>query len=299
MKSHSDFNGWIYSFKTITGFAAILGQIPEVCPFTLGNDTVMSFLRRFQTFPDPTQQFIVEIEKQILKHDSEHHTCGKSFICEVLSGRSTSKDQESEHAEATNILFETFFAAAAEIAVTLGTVFYCLLTNFDAYERLVAILRAPTWPKSLELTPEKAAYLESLRLYPSYSPPMERIVPSQGIEAGGYHIPAGNIVSVPQYMAHRDVSIFGEDIEVFRPERWFEADESSLRRMENNFLAFGKGTGVCVGRDLAMLEIRSCLFGLLQRFDFELVSKKPLPRITMYWMLDHVNFKVCLSHACK
>lgn len=37
-------------------------------------------------------------------------------------------------------------------------------------------------------------------------------------------------------MAHRDVNIFGEDVEVFKPESWLEADESTLRKMENNFL---------------------------------------------------------------
>lgn len=59
MDSRSDFNGWIYSFKTITSYGAMLGQIPELCPWTLGSNRVMSFLRRFQTFPDPTQEFIM------------------------------------------------------------------------------------------------------------------------------------------------------------------------------------------------------------------------------------------------
>ncbi|KAF2256068.1 hypothetical protein BU26DRAFT_557543 [Trematosphaeria pertusa] len=45
------------------------------------------------------------------------------------------------HTEAINTLFETFFAAAAELAVALGTVFHCLMTDTRAYARLVGELR--------------------------------------------------------------------------------------------------------------------------------------------------------------
>jgi hypothetical protein len=40
-----------------------------------------------------------------------------------------------------NLAYNHSFAAAAEIAVTLSTVFYCLLTDAHAYSRLVEELR--------------------------------------------------------------------------------------------------------------------------------------------------------------
>ncbi|CAG8961580.1 hypothetical protein HYFRA_00006114 [Hymenoscyphus fraxineus] len=273
MRSHSDFNRWIYTFKTITSYAAMLGQIPEWCSWTLANDGVMSFARRFQTFPDPTQGFLA-------------------------ATRNDADDKNEQHTEAVNILFETFFAAAAEVAVTLGTVFYCLLTNPAAYERLVVELRTKI-SNEVE-TRDSRSYLnavikESLRVYSSNSPPMERVVPKDGMETNGYHLPGGTIVSVPQYVAHRDIKVWGEDAKQFKPERWIEADEPTLKRMDNNFLAFGKGTRVCVGRDLSLLELRTCLTGILQNFDLEFASKDKLPKITMYWMIDHIGFNVVAS----
>lgn len=82
-----------------------------------------------------------------------------------------------------------------------------------------------------------AVIKESLRVYSSNSPPMERVVPPSGMTANGHHIPEGTIVSVPQFVAHRDVEVYGKDALDFRPERWLEADEASLKKMEHNFLA--------------------------------------------------------------
>ncbi|KAF7536559.1 hypothetical protein G7054_g4414 [Neopestalotiopsis clavispora] len=294
MKTRNDCNRWIYTFKTITGGAAILGQKPEWCSWTLANDSVMSLMRRFQSFPDPTQEFLQEVENRIRSHDASNHECGKTFICKVLADRKDHNDF-NEYAEAVNILFETFFAAAAEVAVTLGTVFYCLLKNQTAYDKLVAQLRSTSdGDGNPDINTWRNPYLyaiikESLRLYSSNSPPMERIVPESGIRVSGHFIPAGTIISVPQYAAHRDPEVYGSDADVFRAERWLEADEQKSRLMDRNFLAFGRGTRACVGRDLASLQLRMLLADTLKNFDIRFANAKVHPKITMFWMLDHVG----------
>ena len=58
MESHGDFNGMINAFTKVTRYAILLGQVPEWCPLFLGNDRFMTFMRRFQSFPDPTQLFL-------------------------------------------------------------------------------------------------------------------------------------------------------------------------------------------------------------------------------------------------
>ncbi|KAI0197963.1 cytochrome P450 [Astrocystis sublimbata] len=297
MKNRADWNQWIYTFKTITGFAAILGQTPEWCSWTLANDRVMGFLRHFQTFPDPTQEFMEEVENRIKLHDETTHRCDKTFICKVLADRKN-LDNFDEHATAVNILFETFFAAAAEVAVTLGTTFYCLLSNPDVYCRLVTGIRSnPAVDATCNSRYITAVIKESLRLYSSNSPPMERVVPESGMSFNGHHIPGGTIVSVPQYVVHRDTAVYGEDAHIFRPERWLEADEPTLRLMERNFLAFGRGTRACVGRDLAMLQLRMILTNVLKTFDIRFTHPENPPKITMYWMLDHVGLDVKFRQA--
>ena len=68
---------------------------------------------------------------------------------------------------------------------------------------------------------------------------MERVVPEPGIESNGYFIPQGTVVSIAHYVTHRDTSVFGEDAEAFRPERWLEADPITLKKMEHSFMAVG------------------------------------------------------------
>ena len=58
MESHGDFNGMIDAFTRVTRYAVLLGTVPEWCPLFLGNNLFMTFMRRFQSFPDPTQQFL-------------------------------------------------------------------------------------------------------------------------------------------------------------------------------------------------------------------------------------------------
>jgi hypothetical protein len=45
---------------------------------------------------------------------------------------------------------------------------------------------------------------------------------------------------VPQYVVHRDASVYGVDVDAFRPERWIEADAESKELMERNFMPVGE-----------------------------------------------------------
>lgn len=56
------------------------------------------------------------------------------------------------------LIFESF-AAAAEVAVTLGTVFYCLLAHQEVYSRLVTELRHMDHAQSKNLSAHKTPYL--------------------------------------------------------------------------------------------------------------------------------------------
>jgi hypothetical protein len=41
-----------------------------------------------------------------------------------------------------------------------------------------------------------------------------------------------------------------------------------------------------------MMELRIFLATVVRDFNIELETPGRLPRITMYWMLDHINFNV-------
>lgn len=78
---------------------------------------------------------------------------------------------------------------------------------------------------------------EALRMHPAVGQLLERIVPAGGATIDGVHLPAGTIVGINPWVAARDPAVYGSDAEVFRPERWIDADEQRLKLMDRNWLA--------------------------------------------------------------
>ena len=74
-------------------------------------------------------------------------------------------------------------------------------------------------------------------MHPAVGQLLERIVPEGGTTINGIVLPAGVIVGMNPWVAARDKNVYGHDADMFRPERWIEADESTLKLMDRNWLA--------------------------------------------------------------
>lgn len=74
-----------------------------------------------------------------------------------------------------------------------------------------------------------------MRIHPSNCYPLERVVPPAGAQISGHYIPAGTVVSIMAPVINRVKSVFGEDADDFRPERWLEASTEQLKIMERTF----------------------------------------------------------------
>lgn len=108
---------------------------------------------------------------------------------------------------------------------------------------------------------------EGLRIHSTSSLGLPRLVPSGGLTVLDQYFPEGTVLSVPSYTIHRDEKIWGEDIEDFRPERWFERDEADIQK---TFNPFSYGPRACVGRNLAFLELQIIIGSILRNFSFVL-----------------------------
>lgn len=88
-----------------------------------------------------------------------------------------------------------------------------------------------TWAQAQALPYFQACLKEAMRVRPAVGLNITRAVPPEGAELAGEFFPGGTRIAVNGWVLHRDVATFGEDCDVFRPERWLEGEESA-RRME-------------------------------------------------------------------
>lgn len=77
-----------------------------------------------------------------------------------------------------------------------------------------------------------AVIMEALRIHPSTGLMFERYVPAGGMVLHGKFIPAGTTIGVNAWVFNRDTAIFGEDSDIFRPERWIESSPERLKEMK-------------------------------------------------------------------
>lgn len=99
----------------------------------------------------------------------------------------------------------------------------------------------PTYDQVKSLPYLNACINESLRLHSTSSMGLARIVPAGGMEVAGRRFEEGCILSVPSYTIHRDASVWGQDVDAFRPERWLEGTEAEKERMNVAFNPFSFG----------------------------------------------------------
>lgn len=113
----------------------------------------------------------------------------------------------------------------------------------------------------------EAVINEALRIHSTSGIGLPRLVPEGGLHFSGHFFPEGTVLSVPTYTIHRDRDIWGEDVDAFRPERWFEQDEKVIQK---TFNPFSYGPRSCVGRNLASMELLIIIGSILRRYHFVL-----------------------------
>lgn len=94
-----------------------------------------------------------------------------------------------------------------------------------------------------------------MRFSPATPILLPRAPPKGGLTLeDGRWVPENTKLSGNAHVTQRNKEVYGEDAEEFNPNRWLE-DESKNTRMEKYDLHFGGGTRVCLGKNIAYLEI--------------------------------------------
>lgn len=116
----------------------------------------------------------------------------------------------------------------------------------------------------------RACVQETFRIHPVFGFNYERIVPPSGTTICGHAVPGGTVVGVNPWAVHRDQGIFGDDANNYRPERWL-ADPERVKEMEKTMFQFGAGDHICLGKNVALVEIYKLIPTLMKNFEVGLI----------------------------
>ncbi|KAL9609386.1 MAG: hypothetical protein Q9204_009155 [Flavoplaca sp. TL-2023a] len=110
---------------------------------------------------------------------------------------------------------------------------------------------------------------ETLRLHPAVSTAVTRKTPPQGIMVGEVAVPGDMTVWCPQWVLSRDENIY-ERAEEFVPDRW--TTKPGMIKEKATYAPFSTGPYGCIGRPLALMELRVVIATLITKFDISLAS---------------------------
>ncbi|KAI8692462.1 hypothetical protein NCS56_00003100 [Fusarium sp. Ph1] len=169
--------------------------------------------------------------------------------------------------------FANVAAGSDTTAISLRAIIYFLLQNPRAHHRLQDEIHTfsaegkvsdpVTFGEACKMPYLQAVMKEAMRVHPS----------AQW---------TGTEVGINPYVIHRNTSIFGDDAEVFRPERWLENEEKA-KEMDRYMVQFGTGSRVCLGKNISLMEMSKLLPEILRYFDFELVHPEEPWSVSNFW----------------
>ncbi|XP_027337405.1 cytochrome P450 704C1-like [Abrus precatorius] len=204
------------------------------------------------------------------------------FLIESKKDQATMTDQYLR-----DIILNFMIAGKDTSANTLSWFFYMLCKNPLIEEKIAQEVRDVTCSHESEInidefvanltddTLDKMHYLhaaltETLRLYPAV--PLDgRTAEAPDILPDGHKLKKGDGVYYLGYSMGRMSSIWGEDAEEFRPERWLN---NGIFQPESpfKFVAFHAGPRICLGKDFAYRQMKIVAMAVIRFFKLKLAN---------------------------
>ncbi len=268
-------------------------QVVEALDFLQDN-----FLRRFNSFlsaplwlPTPTNLRLRRAVRQLddtlygfIRQRRQDNPDQGDLLSLLLQARDEDGGRMTDR-QLRDEAMTLFLAGHETTALALSWTWYLLAQNPNAEAKLFAEIddvlqgREPTAADVPRLKYTESVILESMRLYPpAYLVGREATV---DCELGGYAIPRGMTLMMPEWVVQRDPRFFPEP-EQFRPERWQEEPIKQMPKFA--YFPFGGGPRLCIGNTFAMMEMALVLAVIAQRCHFRIqpgAVVTPLPTFTL------------------
>jgi 12-hydroxyjasmonoyl-L-amino acid 12-hydroxylase / fatty acid hydroxylase len=116
-----------------------------------------------------------------------------------------------------------------------------------------------------------AALFESMRLFPPVQFDSKFCI-GDDMLPDGTNVTKGTRVTYHAYAMGRMEDVWGPDCNEFRPERWLN-DGKFVPVSPFKFPVFQGGVRVCIGKEMALMEMKTVIVSVVRSFDFEVIGK--------------------------
>ncbi|XAR60846.1 hypothetical protein NMG60_11034370 [Bertholletia excelsa] len=213
---------------------------------------------------------------KLVKERKESEHPHKDLLQTVLVGAENSNFNKVRQEQFIVDNCKTIYLAAQEtVAITAAWCLLNLASNPDWQDRVRAEVQE-IWggqvPDSDMLRKVKLLTMviqETLRLYPPGVALSREAL--KDLQIGGIEVPEGVTMWTMVSKLHTDPDTWGPDSFTFRPDR-FANGISAACKLPQSFLPFGFGPRVCLGQNLAMLELKMIVGLIVSNFSFSLSS---------------------------
>ncbi|EXJ95555.1 hypothetical protein A1O1_00677 [Capronia coronata CBS 617.96] len=292
LEAEEDVEGSIKNIDDVQWYDGIVGHIPEFDVF-LRNNPLRPYLPFWKPQPTTmTKIAIQELEKR-KQPDGTYDSSGIDLLAELLRAHEANPEKFGVN-DVFSIAHGAVFAGSDSTASTMQSFFYLLLNSPHAYailqreideaQKAGQLSPIVTYAEAQKLEYFQACLKEAMRLRPAVGLGIYRRVPPEGAEIDGRFYPGGVEVAVNGWVLHRNRAVFGDDIDTYRPERWFERD---AKLMASHMYQFGGGSHLCIGRNLALFEMNKVLIQILREYDITLAHPgRPLQYHSTFFVVQ-------------
>ncbi|KAH7410197.1 pisatin demethylase [Phaeosphaeria sp. MPI-PUGE-AT-0046c] len=316
MERGNDVESIISNLQWVLNYAAVIGQVPILDQLLLKNPVRKWMSARGLIPGSPVAHFamrrLTETKARVNDKTGDSMTLPPTTRRRDFFSRfQEAHDKDSDFISEDRVLALTvanMIAGSDTIAISLRAIFYNLVQNPDKLTKLRVELDETakksrvssssdllSWNDVRELPYLSAVINESLRTHPATGLPLERIVPSCGVNIEGKILPAGTNVGCNAWVLHLDEKIWGPKPKHWIPERWIDATQAQKLEMKNSLFSFGAGARTCIGKNISYLEMYKLVPAVLREFDITMAHPDKEWTLHNAWFVKQDGFHVKLS----
>ncbi|XP_030951486.1 cytochrome P450 94A1-like [Quercus lobata] len=173
----------------------------------------------------------------------------------------------------TDIVISFILAGRDTTSAALTWFFWLLWKNPEIESEILNEINekseAPVFDEVKDMVYTHASLCESMRLYPPV-PMASKEAVNDDILPGGTVVKKGMKVTYFPYAMGRLEMLWGSDWAEFKPERWLQKEEESWKfvgRDPYTYPVFQAGPRICLGKEMAFLQMKRVVAGVLRRFE--------------------------------